>query len=106
MQKLLLRQLPAKTLFRRSGFRHIFRRGLVAQFDYLPILLTFTAPRDRQLVWGRYADTPLATDRLALGFKEASSKDEFQSEILNTGFSGQNSVRAALPVILGLWVFS
>ena len=48
--------------------------GSVAQFDLTPPnLLTSAALRDRQLVWGRYADTPLATDRLALGFEEASS---------------------------------
>ena len=50
--------------------------GSVAQFDLTPptLLTSCAALRDRQLVWGRYADTPLATDRLALGFKEASSE--------------------------------
>ena len=48
--------------------------GAVAQFDLTPpTLLTSSALRDRQLVWGRYADAPLATDRLALSFEEASS---------------------------------
>ena len=48
--------------------------GAVARFDLTPpTLLTSAALRDRQLVWGRYADTPLATDRLALDFEEASS---------------------------------
>lgn len=48
--------------------------GAIAQFDLTPpTLLTIAALRDRQLVWGRYADMPLATDRLALSFGEASS---------------------------------
>ena len=48
--------------------------GAVAQFDLTPpTLLTSSALRDRQLVWGRFADAPLATDRLALSFEEASS---------------------------------
>ena len=44
----------------------------VALFDLTPpTTLTSAGLRDRQLVWGRYAKTPLATDRLALPFEEA-----------------------------------
>ena len=46
--------------------------GSVALFDLTPpISLTSSGLRDRQLVWGRYAFAPLATDRLALSFEEA-----------------------------------
>ncbi len=46
--------------------------GPVALFDLTPPSpLTSPALRDRQLVWGRYADTALATDRLALPLEEA-----------------------------------
>ncbi len=48
--------------------------GAVAQFDLTPPSpLTGSALRDRQLVWGRYADAPADTDRLALSLEEASS---------------------------------
>lgn len=48
--------------------------GSVAQFDLTPpTLLSASSLRDRQLVWGRYADNPLATDRLALDYKEAAA---------------------------------
>ena len=49
----------------------------VAQFDLTPpVLLTSSEMRDRQLVWGRYADVPLVTERLALSFEEASASRE------------------------------
>lgn len=48
--------------------------GAVAQFDLTPPNpLTSSSLRERQLVWGRYANTPLTTDRLALSFVEAKS---------------------------------
>jgi len=49
----------------------------VAQFDLTPpVLFTSSEMRDRQLVWGRYADVPLVTERLALSFEEASASRE------------------------------
>lgn len=48
--------------------------GSVAQFDLTPPSpLEESELRDRQLVWGRYADSPLPTERLALPFEEASA---------------------------------
>ena len=48
--------------------------GAVAQFDLTPpTMLTSAALSNRQLVWGRYADTPLSTDRLALSTTEAKA---------------------------------
>ena len=47
-------------------------QGLVAQFDLTPPTpLTSSALKDRQLIWGYYADIPLAQDRLALPFEQA-----------------------------------
>ena len=47
--------------------------GAVIEFDFTPpTQLSSAELSDRQLVWGRYADLPLASDRLALDFEEAS----------------------------------
>ena len=49
-------------------------KGAVVEFDLTPPSpLTNSALRDRQLVWGRFADASLATDRLALSLEEASA---------------------------------
>ena len=48
--------------------------GSVAQFDLTPPSpLEESELRDRQLVWGRYTDSPLPTERLALPLEEASA---------------------------------
>lgn len=48
--------------------------GSLAQFDLTPPTpLSASSLRDRQLVWGRYADNPLDTDRLALDYNEAAA---------------------------------
>lgn len=48
--------------------------GEIENFDYTPPrLLVLGSLEDRQLVWGRYRDSLLFSDRLALEFEEASS---------------------------------
>ena len=48
--------------------------GKVEDFDYTPpSLMTAQSLSDRQLVWGRYGDGPMSSDRLAMSFKEASA---------------------------------
>ena len=60
--------------------------GPVALFDLTPPSpLTTSELRDRQLVWGRYADSALASERLALTFEEASANRKITVGSLSYG---------------------
>ena len=78
--------------------------GSVAQFDLTPpSLLKSSALRDRQLVWGRYADAPLDTDRLALPFEEANAFRRISVGSLDYGLFraevGHNRLASDLGVV-------
>tara|TARA_B100001059_G_scaffold236702_1_gene289206 strand:+ start:2161 stop:3636 length:1476 start_codon:yes stop_codon:yes gene_type:complete len=60
--------------------------GNVIEFDFTPPSpLTAKSLSDRQLVWGRYADSPLASDRLALDFEEARASRRITVGTLDYG---------------------
>ena len=78
--------------------------GAVIEFDFTPPTpLTSAGLSDRQLVWGRYADSPLASDRLALNFKEASASRRITIGTLDYGLfryePGPRRLAADLGVI-------
>lgn len=78
--------------------------GAVIEFDFTPpIPLTNAVLTDRKLVWGRYADGPLASDRLALNFKEASANRRITIGTLDYGLfrsePGPRRLAADLGVI-------
>ena len=65
--------------------------------------MTSAGLSERKLVWGRYADSPLASDRLALNFKEASANRRITIGTLDYGLfrsePGPRRLAADLEVI-------
>jgi len=77
--------------------------GPVAQFDLTPPKpLTSAALSDRQLVWGRYADSSLSTDRLALSFEEARASRNITVGNFDYGLFRAESSPSRVTANLGL----
>jgi hypothetical protein len=77
--------------------------GVVVEFDFTPpIALTSLGLSERQLVWGRYADSPLPTDQLALALGEAMATRSITVGSLDYGLFRNESGPRLLGPDLGL----